>query len=203
MSREAGFCRQQLLDQQRGCETVIQHPIGLDPELTGATQEQRRVHDLIARGPRGSVPTPFLAMLDAPDIVAAIQEVGVAIRFRGCLSDDQRELAILASAGAVGCGYEWRYHAPLAEHAGVAAAQIAATLEDELPADLDRTSSIIIDFCREAVLGRRVRDDLLTTAIVNFGRPGTTELIAIAGYYALLASFLFIGGHDCSPPGPA
>ncbi|MFD2498300.1 hypothetical protein ACFSTI_04780 [Rhizorhabdus histidinilytica] len=41
-------------------------PIGLPASLEGATREQRRVAELIASGPRGSVPSPFLAMLDAP-----------------------------------------------------------------------------------------------------------------------------------------
>ena len=107
--------------------------IGLDRTLAGATAEQREVHDSIERGPRGSVPSPFLAMMDRPALAEAIQEVGVRIRFSGMLSDAQRELAILTTAAAVGCGYEWAHHAPLAAAAGLAQPVIATTLDKAAP----------------------------------------------------------------------
>jgi 4-carboxymuconolactone decarboxylase len=177
---------------------VTNPQIGLDRNLSGATPEQRRVHDQIAEGPRGSVPSPFFAMLDAPDLAAAIQEVGVVIRFKGHLTDAQRELAILATAAAVRCGYEWNYHAPIADKAGVAPPLVAATLADELPHEIDRPSAVIIGLCRRVARDRRAPDELIAEAIGLFGRPGTTELIAISGYYGLLASFIIVGGHDQS-----
>ena len=172
------------------------HLIGLSGDLSSATLEQRQVHDLIAHGPRGSVPNPFLAMLDAPQMAAAIQEVGIAIRFRGRLPDEQRELAILATAGAVECGYEWNYHAPLGKQAGVTASGIAATLADQVPADIDQAISIIITLCREVALTGRTGENILRQALSLFGRSRVTELIGIAGYYRLLASFIFIGMRD-------
>lgn len=171
-------------------------PIGLAKDLFGATLDQRRVHDQIEQGPRGGVPSPFLAMLDSPDLAAAIQEVGVVIRFKGRLLNADRELAILATAGAVGCDYEWLYHAPIAEAAGVEKPLITATRVEDLPTDLDNWSGAIITFCREVAVKHSVADDLLATIIEMVGRDGATELIAIAGYYSLLANFIIIGGHD-------
>lgn len=170
--------------------------IGLDRSLSGATAEQRRVYDLIADGPRGSVPSPFFAMLDAPALAEAIQGVGVAIRFDGNLAETQRELAILATAGAVQCGYEWNYHAPIAERVGVSPLLIALTLAKDIPEAIDPLAATIIRLCRDIVINRRAPDDLIERAIQLFGRSGTTELIAIAGYYGLLASFIILGGHD-------
>src|SRR5690348_11883176 len=95
-------------------DMAFANPIGIGPSLDGIGDEQRRVYEKILHGPRGSVPSPFLAMLDVPDLADAIQEVGARIRYSGNLSDADRELAILATAAAVGCGYEWHYHAPIA-----------------------------------------------------------------------------------------
>ncbi len=96
-----------------------------DPEKM--TAEQRRVHDAIASGPRRSVPAPFLAMLDAPELAEAIQAVGAMIRFSGAAPDALREIAILATAGAFGSGYEWSHHEAIARPLGVPVSVIEAT----------------------------------------------------------------------------
>lgn len=174
--------------------------IGLDAQLSGANPEQQRVYDLIAQGPRGTVPRPFLAMLDRPALAEAIQQVGATIRFSGILADAQRELAILATAGAVGCGYEWQYHAPIAETAGLQRLAIQATLDETLIPRVAASDALIIRLCRSVALTRSAPDTVLDDAIASLGRAETAELIAIAGYYGLLASFIIIGGHDVPLP---
>ena len=173
--------------------------IGLDRSLAGATAEQREVHDSIARGPRGCVPSPFLAMLDRPPLAEAIQQVGVRIRFSGVLSEAQRELAILTTAAAVGCGYEWTYHAPLAADAGLDQAVIAGTLNEAAP-PADAPWQTIIDFSRALARTHHVPPAVFDAALAVLGRQGVTELIAIVGYYSLLANFIILGGHDVSLP---
>lgn len=178
-------------------------PIGLSPGLDGATAEQRRVVDLIASGPRGTVPSPFLAMLDAPLLAEAIQNVGAAIRFSSTLPDALREIAILATAGAVRCGYEWNYHAPIARAAGVADDVIAATLPDAPPMAAEELAAIVIALCRALVATGEAGPAELAAAVERLGRTGATELVAIAGYYRLLAGFIKAGGFDqlFDPPG--
>ncbi|MFC0303155.1 carboxymuconolactone decarboxylase family protein [Rhizorhabdus histidinilytica] len=170
-------------------------PIGLPASLEGATREQRRVAELIASGPRGSVPSPFLAMLDAPPLAEAIQAVGAVLRFSSILPDAEREIAILATAGAVRCGYEWNYHAPIARAAGVAEAVVAATLPDAFGME-DEPAATLIRLCRRVASEGESDPDLLTAAVERFGRAGATEIVAIAGYYRLLAGFIKAGGFD-------
>jgi len=174
---------------------LADHPIGLDRDLSGASPAQRSVFDAIASGPRGSVPSPFLAMLDAPELTRSIQQVGVTIRFGGSIEASHRELAILATAGAIGCRYEWNYHAPIARSCGTPEAVIQETIANAGTV-LDRPWRTIIDVARGVTLNHRLDDDLLDQAVSLFGRAGATELIAIAGYYSLLANFIIIGGHD-------
>ena len=172
------------------------HPIGLPRSLEGASAEQRALYDKIAAGPRGSVPSPFLAMLDVPRLADAIQEVGATIRFAGVLSGADRELAILATAGAVGCRYEWTHHRPIAVTAGVDESAIAATLGEAVAEALGPRAATIIAFCRAVARDRRIDPITLQRTIELVGRAGTSELIAICGYYGLLASFILIGGHE-------
>jgi len=178
-------------------------PIGLAADLAGATEEQRRVAALIAAGPRGSVPSPFLAMLDAPPLAEAIQQVGAVLRFSSTLPDALREIAILATAGAIGCGYEWNYHAPIARAAGVSETVIAATLPGAGPLPADPAESVIIALCRAMAEAAAPGPELLAEAIERFGRTGASELIAVAGYYRLLAGFIKAGGFDQSFAPPA
>lgn len=175
---------------------VMEPPIGLAADLAGASAEQRRVVDLIASGPRGSVPSPFLAMLDAPDLAEAIQTVGATIRFRSTLPDALREVAILATAGAIPCGYEWNYHAPIAEAAGVPASVIAATRPSARGTTISGPEGTIITLCSELLAQAQASPGTLALAVDQIGRTGATEVIAIAGYYALLANFIRSAGHD-------
>ncbi|ANI80118.1 4-carboxymuconolactone decarboxylase (plasmid) [Sphingobium sp. EP60837] len=177
---------------------VNQHPIGIDRSLIDITEAQRAIYDEISQGPRGAVPSPFLAMLDRPALAKAIQQTGVELRFRGILSGAERELAILATAGTVGCGYEWQYHAPIARREGLADHIIEATRKGIAPSDEHARWAVIIRFCQSVTATRRVSRELLAEVLELVGREGATELVAIAGYYALLASFIIIGGHDIS-----
>lgn len=158
--------------------------------------DQRIVYDKIANGPRGSVPKPFYAMLDAPILADAIQQVGATLRYHSTLRDDHREVAILSAAGAVGSGYEWGYHAPIAAGLGVPAEVIDATWPEATTLELAAPWKTIVDLCRALVARRDADQHLLDEAIAQFGRQGATELIAIAGYYPLLATFLKCGRLD-------
>jgi 4-carboxymuconolactone decarboxylase len=165
-----------------------------DPETM--TSEQRRVYDAIASGPRKGVPLPFLAMLDSPQLVNAIQAVGATLRFSGVISDELREVAILATAAAVGSGYEWDYHARIARNLGLSQTAIDATIAPQNASALDEPVRLTIALCRAAVLERRIPQDLLQDLVTHLGRSVATEIVAIAGYYPMLALYLSAGGLD-------
>jgi 4-carboxymuconolactone decarboxylase len=165
-----------------------------DPE--GMTAEQRRVYDAIASGPRRSVPAPFLGMLDAPALAEAIQAVGATIRFSGVAPDALREIAILATAGAFGSGYEWGHHEAIARPLGVPEAVIAATLSGETDKLDDEAARLVIVLCRAAVLERRIRQGELGRLVALVGRAVASEIVAIAGYYPMLALFLSAAALD-------
>jgi 4-carboxymuconolactone decarboxylase len=180
----------------RDAQTKLAPPIGLAADLAGSNADQRRVADLIAAGPRGSVPSPFLAMLDAPSLAEAIQAVGAVIRYGSTLPDPLRELAILTTAVTVDCGYEWNHHAPIALAAGVSPATLEAVRTGEGAENLAEPGASVIALCREVVTNGQASRETLATIVDQLGRTAATEIVAIAGYYPLLANFIKSGGFD-------
>ncbi|MCA3575055.1 MAG: carboxymuconolactone decarboxylase family protein [Aestuariivirga sp.] len=163
-----------------------------DPQ--SMTAAQRQAYDVIASGPRKDVPLPFLAMLDVPELADAIQNVGARIRFSGGLDPRLREVAILATAAAFGSGYEWDYHEPIGRSLGLDAAEIAAIRSGGRcgrPAE-----DAIVAVCRAAVRERRIPEEQLLTLVGLIGRGAASEVVAIAGYYQMLALFLSAGALD-------
>lgn len=165
-------------------------------DLGTMTPEQRRVYDQIASGPRKDVPLPFLAMLDAPHLADSIQAVGSAIRFSGALAGDLREVAILATAAAFGSGYEWGYHERIAKSMDMPEDWLAACRTGDAKGVDDRSVAAIIEICWASVKERRVPLDLLAYLAQSLGRGAASEVVAISGYYPLLALFLSAGQLD-------
>lgn len=165
-------------------------------ELRTMTPAQRRVFDSIASGPRKDVPLPFLAMLDVPHLADSIQSVGSAIRFSGSLSDEHREVAILSAAAAFGSGYEWEYHEKIARKLDMAPGWVEACRSGDTSATEDASVKGIIELCWGAVRDRRVPLDALASLTSLIGRSGASEVVAISGYYPMLALFLSAGELD-------
>src|SRR5256885_12408714 len=74
----------------------------------------------------GRVAGPFSVLLHSPEVAKRAAHLGAYIRFESPLAGAERELAILATARAMDCRYEWAAHVPLAKKAGVRAEALAA-----------------------------------------------------------------------------
>ena len=78
-------------------------PLPADEDLT---PRQKEVVDMVRNGPRGGVRGPFGAWIRSPDFAAIAQELGAHVRFRSCLNDRVREIAICTTAAAIRAQYE-------------------------------------------------------------------------------------------------
>jgi len=162
------------------------------PELAyrDMTLEQRRVHDLIASGPRGSVSGPFVALLRSPDLCDRIQNLGAFIRFERSLPDHLCEFAILVTAQHWKAQYEWHAHAAFARRAGIPDSVIEAVrVGDHTPLD-DTALQLIRDFASSLLTTGRVPDPLHEAATELFGERGVIELVATIGYYCMVSLVL-------------
>jgi 4-carboxymuconolactone decarboxylase len=152
--------------------------------------EHRGVWDQIAES-RGHVAGPFAALLRSPELARRVAHLGAYVRFESsALTPTQRELAILATARAMDCRYEWAAHVPLARKAGVRDEAIAAIGERRAPAGLTPDEAAIVTYVTQLLLDHRVDDAAFAAARERLGDPRLVELTASAGYYAMIACTL-------------
>jgi 4-carboxymuconolactone decarboxylase len=167
------------------------------------TPEQVDLYRRILSGPRGQGPRavplssgagglagPFNAMLYAPAVGQALQELGVAIRFRTKLSPRVREMAILVVAQAWDSEYERCSHEPIGREAGLTDLQIEALRAGDDPGFADEHERVAYTVVR-SLAGAGVPPDLddehYAAAVAALGERALVELSALVGYYATLA----------------
>ena len=167
-------------------------------ETDKLTPAQRKVYDAIAGGPRGAVRGPFLALLHAPELADRIQHLGELIRYNTTLGRKLSELAIITTAGAVRCQYEWHVHAKIAAESGLAAAAIEAIRTNRDPQLTDPQERIVYQFARELANTHRVSDTTYADVTKTFGTLGAVELAGMVGYYSMIAATL--NAHQINPP---
>jgi 4-carboxymuconolactone decarboxylase len=165
------------------------------------TAEQLDLYREILAGPRGQGPRavalssgagglagPFNAMLYAPPVGHALQELGAAIRFRTELAPRIREMAILVVAQAWDSGYERISHEPIGREAGLTEPEIEALRDGADPGFTDKQEQVAYSVAR-ALTGPAadLDDQEYDTAVAVLGEQALVELSALVGYYATLA----------------
>ena len=154
------------------------------------TAEQRAVADTIVRGPRGAVGGPFPTWLRRPELAARIEKLGEYIRFMRKLPVNLVSIAILVNARHWDCQYEWDYHSKTALKAGISQRAIDRILANETPDDLSPEEKAAFDFCRALHRDHHVTDAQFAAAKEALGEEMLVELIAISGYYTMMAMVL-------------
>jgi 4-carboxymuconolactone decarboxylase len=173
----------------------------LSPERL--TPEQKAVYDRIAGDKRrqktrrfkmttgdGTLTGPFNALLYSPHVGDAVQRLGGALRFESSLAGHLREMAILMVAQRWRANYEWYAHAPIAAREELGEEVIAAVRAGEAPRNAPEDVATVHGFVSELVLTRRVCDETYAKTRAVVGEQGLVELIAVVGYYTLLAGLL-------------
>jgi 4-carboxymuconolactone decarboxylase len=168
------------------------------------TSEQVVLYREILGGPRGQGPRavllasgagglagPFNAMLYAPSVGHALQELGTAIRFRTELAPRVREMAILVVAQAWDSAYVRESHEWLGRDAGLTDAEIEALRAGADPGFADKQEQVAYSVVRALTGPGPKRADLddqeYDTAVAVLGEQALVELSALVGYYATLA----------------
>lgn len=160
----------------------------LTPETM--TEEQRRIAEEIAAGPRGGLRGPFQAWLRSPALADRGQRLGEFCRFNTTLPPRLSELAILVTARHWTAQYEWYAHARIAREAGVPEAAIEAIARRETPPLDDADQALVYRFAAEYYATHRISDATYQAAVERLGEQGVVELVGIMGYYGLVAMTL-------------
>ena len=161
--------------------------VGLYREILGGPRGQGPRAVLLSSG-AGGLAGPFNAMLYAPPVGHALQELGVAIRFRTELAPRIREMAILVVAQAWDSGYERASHEPIGREAGLTDAEIEALRDGQDPGFADKQEQVAYSVVRALTgPGADLDDEEYDTAVAVLGERALVELSSLVGYYAMLA----------------
>jgi 4-carboxymuconolactone decarboxylase len=175
------------------------------PKLTPEEMSpaQREVAAAITAGPRGEVRGPFVALLHNPELAGHIQVLGEHLRWKGKLPARLKELAVLVTARRWTCQHEWVMHSKLALQGGLGAAMVEDIRNGREPKGMLDEEKAVYNFCKQAHAGR-VSDEAFGYIKGHFGLDGALELIALNGYYTLMAMVLNNAGlplpGDVQPP---
>jgi 4-carboxymuconolactone decarboxylase len=162
------------------------------PDITPdqMTPAQRAVADAILAGPRGSLQGPFRTWLHSPELADRLQRVGEFLRFRSSLPRGLNEFAILVTAVAWHASFEWYAHYPMAVAEGIRPTLLADLLAGRRPQGMTPDETMIHDFCTQLHAHRQVSDAAFAAVAARFGAQGAAELVALSGYYTLVAMTL-------------
>jgi 4-carboxymuconolactone decarboxylase len=158
------------------------------------TPQQREVAAEIAAGPRGEVRGPFIALLHNPELARRLQKLGEHLRWEGKLPPRLKELAVLVTARRWTCQHEWVMHSKLALEGGLAKETVEAIAANREPGNLSEEEKAVYAFCREVHATGRASDEVFSSIKNRFGLDGALELIALNGYYTLMAMVLNTAG---------
>lgn len=173
---------------------------------------QRALYRAITEGPRGQssfrmvdddgvLQGPFGGFLLAPAVGDALQQLGVAIRFQTGLTDRMRELAILTVAAHHHSAFEQHAHETIGRTVGLTEEELSAVRRREPRSLADADETAVVELTR-ALLDGDIDDGLWQRRAVSLGAPIVFELIALVGYYSMLALQLRVLRVDCAPGQP-
>ena len=167
------------------------------------TREQHDVADRMAQGPRGCVFGPFAVMLHSPRLLAAVQQVGVYLRYDGVLAPRLRELAILAVGRELDQPYIWYVHEPIARSYGVGADTIAALASKGEVSGLGGDDHAVLTFATHLLRTHTVSPALFEDVKARFGEQGVVELTGLVSYFSMLGLQLNVAGMPTPGDYPA
>jgi 4-carboxymuconolactone decarboxylase len=173
------------------------------PEATRDSLSPRgqQAWDLIA-GTRGGVSGPYQVLIPVPALAERVANLGTYLRFEGLLSGPDRELAILVVARAIGSRYEWVGHEAIARREGVRPDAIEVARTQSSPSVLTPRERLIVDRARTLQRDHQLNDGLFTAAQKELGPDQVVELVALIGYYTMIAYVLVAFEVEPKPGGP-
>jgi 4-carboxymuconolactone decarboxylase len=168
-------------------DTMTPEQVGLYRDILSGPRGQGPRTVLLATG-AGGLAGPFNAMLYAPEVGHALQELGAAIRFRTGLPPRIREMAILVVAQAWNSAYERSSHEPIGRDAGLTDPEMEDLRAGTDPGFTDKQEQVAYQVVRSMVgPAADLDDEQYETAVATLGEQALVELSTLVGYYTTLA----------------
>ena len=152
--------------------------------------EQKRLHDIIASGPRGRVKGPLAMWLNSPEFCERAQQLGAHLRFNNIFPKKWSEMVIIMTAAHHRCDYEWRVHAGIAVREGLPESDVAAIKQGKRPEGMEAEQAAIYNFAAGLLCHNRVSDEVYADFDRRYGAKGVVEITGLIGYYQMGAQLL-------------
>jgi AhpD family alkylhydroperoxidase len=132
----------------------------------------------------------YRELANQPPALAAFLEMSRYVRSESSLDPGLRELAILATAHALGQEYEVMHHTEAAQRAGVAANKIAATAPGGSLESMSAAERCVVEFSRQAARTYSCDDATFESLQSLFSNEQVVDLVLTTGWYHLCAVIL-------------
>jgi 4-carboxymuconolactone decarboxylase len=164
------------------------------------TDEQRSLNDSIAAlRSGGQAGGPYGILLHNPALAEKAVALGNHLRRHTSISFRLSELAILVTARAWDAQYEWRSHEKHARNAGLEEEIIDAIKHRRSPPLTDDADRLVYDLATELLATKVISDATYARAIAVMGEQAVIELVAIIGFYTMVA--MIVVGFEADVPG--
>jgi 4-carboxymuconolactone decarboxylase len=162
---------------------------------------QRAVNDRLVQylNPKhtgSAIGGPMAALLRSPKLAEAVGEMVTTVFDDLSVPRTAAEVAILVTARHWNCDYEFDLHRRFAAKFGVDPAVVDA-IENRARLELTGELGDVYDFSIQLLRDGDVEDEAFKRVADRWGQQGTVELIAIVGFYSMLALVLNV---DRYPP---
>ena len=157
------------------------------PAEQDVTNEQSQVISEVVSGRRGKVPAPMIAWLRNPELARRGQKLGELLRFETSLEPALSELAILVCGRHWTSHHEWTAHKKIALAAGVDPRIIGDIAAGKVPLIASQREEIVYRVSSVLLAKGRLDEKLYKQGTEILGEKTLVELVAILGYYSLVA----------------
>jgi 4-carboxymuconolactone decarboxylase len=169
------------MEQDREAAPRLQMPHSLSPVQAEVVAE-------VISGKRGKVPAPMIPWLRNPELARRAQRLGELLRFDSALEPELSELAILVCARHWSSHHEWTAHKSIALEAGLDLQTISDIAARKSGPHLRSERERIVYRVAHSLLAQGLLDDALyDEAMAVLGECGMVDLVAILGYYSMVA----------------
>ena len=156
------------------------------------SEAQKKAAQELASGPRGRMNPngPNALFLRSAELMPRTQKVGEYLRYQSSLPLRLNEFAILVTARQWNAQVEWIAHHPLALKAGLDPSVAEDLKVGKRPTAMKDDEAAIYQFCKELHETKKVSDATFKGVHEKFGERGVVDLVALTGYYTMLAMML-------------
>ena len=157
------------------------------PAEQDVTNEQSLIISEVVSGRRGKVPAPMIAWLRNPELARRGQKLGELLRFETSLEPVLSELAILVCGRHWASHHEWNAHKKIALAAGVDPRIVDDIAAGKVPVITSLREEIVYQISSVLLAKTRLDEKLYQRGIEVLDEKGMVELVAILGYYSMVA----------------